>query len=178
MIPKLAAAVMLSLVAVSCHSPGPYGHSIEYAPLGEEETALEGSLEYDPVMAAREPNKWAAERVNLFGVVERRKKSPGPEVELTLSVRTLSPRNLCDEGSEDTCRVTVSEREYGKILAHVRLSPDDDIGMRRVAVNSLVRVVGKLKYDGSNPSSIEATYYRHFPRNEYVTTAARSYMQR
>jgi hypothetical protein len=178
MVNKLAWAFSLSLFAFGCHSGGPYGHSIEYAPLDEEETAVEGALEYDPVMAAREPRKWSAEKVMLFGIVERRKKSQGADVELSLSLRTLSSRNLCDEGGEDTCRVTVSDHEYGKIVAHVRLSPDDDIGMQRVAINSLLRVVGKLKFDGQTPTSIEASYYRHFPRNEYVTTAARSYMQR
>jgi hypothetical protein len=74
--------------------------------------------------------------------------------------------------------VTVSDREYGKLAAHLKLTTDDDIGVRRVAVNSLVRVVGKLEFDGTTPVAIRATYYRHFPRNEWVTTADRSYMNR
>jgi hypothetical protein len=129
-------------------------------------------------MAARETKKWSSTPVQLFGVVERRKKSKTSDVELMLSLRTLSPRNLCEEEGEDTCRVTVSEREYGKLTAHLRLTTDDDIGVRRVSINSMVRVVGKLQFDGTTPVAIRGTYYRHFPRNEWVTTADRSYMNR
>jgi hypothetical protein len=65
------------------------------------------------------------------------------------------------------------------LTALVKLSPEDDRGLHRVTVRSLVRVVGKLYYasDSSTPV-LHATYYRHFPRDEYVTTEARSYMLR
>lgn len=178
MLRKTTAAALFCSVLSACHSPGPYGHSIEYAPLSEEEKAVHTALEYDPVMASRDAARWSQQSVSLFGIVEKRAKSSGPEVELTLSVRTLAPRNLCEETGEDSCRVTVSDREYGKIDARLKLTTNDAIGAQRVTINSLVRVVGKLEYQGDTPTAIVGTYYRHFPRNEYVTMAARSYMTR
>jgi hypothetical protein len=177
----LVSVVGLALGWLGCHSPGPYGHSATYAPLSEEENALEGAKSYDPVMAERDKSEWRTQDVSVFGIVTSRAEGPGGSAYLTLSVRTLSERNLCDEGGEETCRVTVSEREHAVVHALAELSSEDDIGKVSVGPNSLLRVVGRIvdnvdSVDG-NPV-IRAKYYRHWPNNYYVTTAARSYMRR
>jgi len=57
-------------------------------------------MRLDPVMAQRAPDDWKKARVNLFGVVKARKDAPGGGAYLTLGMRTLGTRNLCDEADE------------------------------------------------------------------------------
>src|SRR6187551_1388423 len=148
----------LTLLLLGCHSAGPYGFARTYQPLSAEQNALEGAREFDPVMAERDKEDW--------------KKS-------TVSMRTLSDRNLCDEFDEDTCRVTVSEHEHATIHAIVKLTSDDEVGEHSVGKGSLVRVVGKLtdEVDPDDGASVlRVSYYRHWPRHFYVTTAMASGM--
>jgi hypothetical protein len=176
----LAFGLGLGLVA-ACHSPGPYGHSRVYSPLDEEEDALKGAKTYDPVMVQRMPAKWRGKPVDVFGLVRSRNDGTAGAAYLTLSVRTLEPRNLCDAEDEDTCRVTVSEREHAVIHAQVKLDSDDHIGETSVGSGSLLRVIGVLG-DEVDPNDgmpvLRASYYRHWPRNFFVTTADRENMRR
>jgi len=173
----LSAALLLS----GCGSAGPYGHSQLYSPLDEETKATNGSVDFDPVMAKRSPEQWKGKTVSLFGVVLARSPGSSGNTEVKLSVRTLEPRNLCDSSDEDSCRVTVSDREYAVVHALLHLATEDDIGELSLGPQSLVRVVGALS-DDVDPSDGEpivvAKYYRHWPRGYYVTTAARSLMRR
>jgi len=169
-----------SLALAGCHSAGAYGYSRVYAPLSDEEDAAEGAKEYDPVMMEREPATWQGQRISVFGVVKQRSQAPGGMAYLTLSVRTLATRNLCDQMDEDTCRVTVSDHEFAIIHAMTKLRPGDALGKESVAPGSLVRVIGKLtdsvdKADGAHVLS--AGYYRHWPRNYFVTMADRDHMK-
>jgi hypothetical protein len=174
-------AASLALVAVACGSAGPYGHSRVYSPLDEEASAASGSDRYDPVMARRLPLEWQAKKLELFGVVMARTEGRDGLTDLTLSVRRLAARNLCDAGEEDTCRVTVGDQELARVHALVSLKKDDAIGQKNLKPLSLVRVIGKLedhvnKADGADV--LVASYYRHWPAAEYVTEQARSYMRR
>jgi hypothetical protein len=178
---KVRGLVILGLVLAGCHSPGLYGHSQVYAPLSDEESALERAKEYDPVMAQRTPDEWKGKLITLFGVVKSRHPGPGGNADLALSVRTLEARNLCDTSDEDTCRVTVSDREHAAVHAHARLSGDDDIGRKSVGAGSLVRVVGTLtdSVDANDGAPVvKVTYVRHWPRDFYVTSADREHMRR
>jgi hypothetical protein len=164
----------------ACGSAGQYGHSPEYAPLGDEESAASKAKEYDPVMAKRSPEKWKGAEVSAFGVVLSRTPGTGGNSQLKLSVRTLEPRNLCESSDTDTCRVTVSEHEHAIVHALVHLSAEDDIGEHSVGPRSLVRVIGPLSdavNEGDGEQVIQARYYRHWPRNYYVTTADRKTMR-
>ncbi|HTM46222.1 MAG TPA: hypothetical protein VL137_14780 [Polyangiaceae bacterium] len=168
------------LFCFGCASGGQWGHSPSYEPLDEEETALQGSTEYDPVMATRSPEKWKNKPVHLFGIVVGRKPAEGGLADVTLSMRTLEPRNLCEEHEEDSCRVTVSEREHARLHALLKLKSEDDIGPESVGSQSLVRIVGVINQSASSADGspvIQVRYYRHWPRNYYVTTAARSFMR-
>src|SRR5437879_575911 len=106
-------ACALGLSLAGCHGAGPYGYAAQYTPSSEEMTSATGAREYDPVMYAREPDVWRKGKVVLFGVVTGRAPGPGGAAYLTLSVRKLETRNLCSNANdEDTCRVTVSDRDF------------------------------------------------------------------
>jgi hypothetical protein len=114
-------------------------------------------------------------------VVKGRSQAPTGGAYLTLSVRRLEERNLCDDVAGDTCRVTVSRHEFAIVHAVTKLQPEDDIGKLSIGAGSLVRVIGSLtdavdKNDGT--PVITANYYRHWPRNYFVTDADRDHMRR
>ncbi len=160
----------LSLAA--CHSSGPWGYAAKYAPAEGEETAANGAKEYDPVMYGREPEQWRKGTSTFFGVVTGRAPGPGGAANLTMNVRRVEPRNLCtNKNDEDTCRVTVSDRDFGVVHALVMLRPEDDIGEHAVGVGSLVRAIGKFSEDVEQDGAptLRATFYRHWPRYFYVT---------
>ncbi len=178
---RLVWSTVIALSAWGCHSPGQYGHSRVYSPLDDESAAAAAAKDYDPIMAERSPDAWKGKPVKLFGVVKSRVQGPGGAADITLSVRTLEPRNLCESSDEDSCRVTVSDREHAIVHALVKLQAEDDIGKLSVGAGSLVRVVGKFRDDVSSADGtpvVGVTYYRHWPRGYYVTTAARSHMLR
>ena len=178
---SLLLALPLALAVAGCHGAGPYGHAVNYVPLSDEEKALNGAKEYDPVMFQRKPEEWRGKPVSLFGVVTTRSSGPGGGAYLTLSVRRLEPRNLCDSNAdEETCRVTVSDTDFGVVHVNVALHGDDDVGEHSVGGGSLVRVVGTFGEDvdpnDGNPL-MRVTYYRHWPRYFFVTRAAASQMR-
>ena len=164
--------LVLGALTLGCGGGGKYGYAPNYIPTDSEESATKGAKEYDPVMFQREPETWRKGNVVLFGVVTSRAAGGGGTANLTLSVRRLEPRNLCDNGNdEDTCRVTVSDRDFGVVHALVALKGEDDVGERSVAAGSLIRVVGQFGQDvdtGGEPT-IRASFYRHWPRHYYVT---------
>lgn len=173
---RLLALGLLCSLSAACSSAGPYGFSRTYTPLDAEEDAAEGAKEYDPVMAERDKSEWKKSKISLFGIVNKRAEGPGGTAYVTLSVRSLEVRNLCEELDEATCRVTVGEREFAIVHALLKLSPGDDIGEKSLNRGSLVRVLGKLT-DEVDPEDgtpvFKAEYYRHWPRNFFVTTASR-----
>ena len=172
MMTRAALALASILAFAACGGGGKYGYAPNYVPTDSEEAATKGAREYDPVMYQREPEAWRKGNVVLFGVDTARAPGGGGATNLALSVRRLEPRNLCGNGNdEDTCRVTVSDRDFGVVHALVALKGEDDVGERSVAVGSLVRIVGQLGQDvdtGGEPT-IRASFYRHWPRHYYVT---------
>jgi len=165
---------------VACGGGGRYGYAPNYVETDPEESATKGARDYDPVMYAREPESWRKGKVVLFGVVTGRSAGGGGTANLTLSVRRLEPRNLCENGNdEDTCRVTVSDKDFAKVHAYVALKGEDDVGEHAVGNGSLVRVVGKLgdDVDADGQPVLRASFYRHWPRHFYVTKAAAETMR-
>jgi len=164
------------LFVTACSSAGPYGYSRTYAPLSAESDAADGAREYDPVMAERDKADWKKAKISVFGIVQKRGEGAAGMAYVTLSVRTLEARNLCEALDQDTCRVTVGEHEFAVVHALLKLAPADDIGEKSVNRGSLVRVLGKLS-DDVDPDDgtpvLKADYYRHWPRNFFVTTASR-----
>ncbi len=174
------AAFCLAAAAFGCRGGGAYGHAVSYVPLSEEDDSLEGSREYDPVMARRFPEDWSKAEVSLFGVVLRREPAEGGAEGLVVSVRRLEPRNLCDSSNDDdTCRVTVGDREFGQLVIRVKLRSEDQVGEKAIGQGSLLRAVGKLDAAPSDEAmpTIRAKYYRHWPKFFYVTKASASLMR-
>jgi hypothetical protein len=165
----------MALALASCHSGGPYGHAVNYEPYGNEAAAAAGAREYDPVMFQRMPDEWRSKDTSLFGVVTNRGSAASGGTYLTLSVRRLEPRNLCENANdEDSCRVTVSDRDFGVVHAVVALPGEDDVGAHSVGIGSLMRVIGRFGQDldpNDGAPILRATYYRHWPRFFYVTKA-------
>ena len=132
-------------------------------------------------MAQRLPQEWQGKKLDLFGIVLARAEGRDGLADLTLSVRRLAARNLCEAGEEDTCRVTVGDQELARVHALVTLRQADAIGQKTLRPESLVRVIGKLEDHGNKDDGADvlvASYYRHWPPAEYVTEQARSYMRR
>ena len=178
---RTALPALVLLVLAACRGAGPYGYAPKYVATSDEEAALRGARDYDPVMFAREPEAWRKEPATLLGVVRGRAVGQGGQAYLTLSVRRLEPRNLCANASDDeSCRVTVTDRDFGVVHALVALTPDDDVGQKSVGVGSLVRVVGRFG-DDVDPATgapvIRATFYRHWPRHFYVTSSRSDLMR-
>jgi hypothetical protein len=176
-----AATVTLPLFGLACHSAGPYGHSRVYSPIDAERGAVAKATEYDAKAFERSPEKWRDRPIWLFGVVTNRGTGPGGAAYVAVSIRSLQLRNLCDQDDEDTCRVTISEREYGKLNLLLKLAPEDDQGELSLGSGSLVRVVGAIGQD-SDPVEgtpiMRVSFYRHWPRGYFVTTKAAGVMRR
>jgi hypothetical protein len=175
------AVVLVGLSLAGCNSAGRWGFSRVYSPASEEEDSAREAREYDPVMIAREPEAFRGAMLSVFGIVTERAQAKGGSAYLTLSMRTLAERNLCESADEQTCRVTVSDREHAVVHAIVKLAPGDDIGPESLQVGALVRVIGKLtdNVDGTDGMPVlAASYYRHWPRNYFVTTASSTHMRR
>ena len=170
------AALLVVVAAAGCHSAGPYGHSVNYAPTSDEAKAVGPAREYDPVMFQRFPEQWRGKPVTLFGVVMARGAGPSGGAYVTLGVRRLEPRNLClYQEDEDSCRVTVSDTDFGDVHANVPLADTDDTSADAVRPGSLLRVVGTFGEDvdpTDGAAILHATFYRHWPPGTYVTRAA------
>jgi hypothetical protein len=175
-IATLAFLGTLTAAATACHGAGPYGHSPRYVELSDETAAAAGARDYDPVMVERQPEAWRKGTVSLFGVVENRSAGPGGQALLKLSVRRLELRNLCESNQDDdSCRVTVSDKDFGVVWALVELRGDDDVGPRSVGQRSLLRIVGTLGQDVATADGapvLHARWSRHWPVYFYVTRAS------
>jgi hypothetical protein len=165
----------LALVA-GCHGPGLYDHDVTYIPLTAEEKAGQGARDYDPVMYVRQPEQWRAHPASLFGVVTRRAAGPSGAAYVTLSVRRLETRNVCENSNDQgTCRTTVSDHDFGVMHALLKLAPDDDIGPLSVGIGSMLRVIGTFAQEADPADGapiLHATFYRHWPRYFYVTKSS------
>lgn len=172
---KKVALFLVALSSAGCQGAGIYGHAPRYVETDDEASAAAGAREYDPIMSQRQPDQWRSARLSVFGVVEGREIGPGGQAKLKLSVRRLEARNLCDsEADSDSCRVTVSDKDFGVIYVLVPLRGDDDVGPRSVGLKSLLRVVGTLGQDVSATGApvVHAAWYRHWPAFYYVTRAS------
>jgi hypothetical protein len=131
-------------------------------------------------MMERKFHEWEGKRVSVFGVVKEVSTTDDGDDEVLLSVRTLQDRNLCESAAEDSCRVTVSEHEFTTLVARMQLKPSEQSGEHRLAAGSLLRVIGPIAKERHETGKyvLVANYYRHWPRQYFVTTADRDYMKR
>jgi len=176
----LYAAPALALVS-ACSGAGPYGYTAQYAPTSDETAATTGAREYDPVMYAREAESWRKSKAVLFGVVTSRAPGPGGAAYLTLGIRKLETRNLCSNARDEaTCRVTVSDRDFGVVHVLAALRPEDEFGERSIGAGSLVRIAGIFGEDvdpADGGPVMRASFYRHWPRYFFVTRSSADLMR-
>jgi hypothetical protein len=168
-------ALLSTVPCVSCAGAGPYGFAREYAPLSDEEDVAEGAVEYDPVMSQRRKDEWLGKKVSVFGVVVDAPEDSGGKLQVLLSIRGLQDRNLCQSHEDDSCRVTVTDHEFGTIHAVTPQATDEPIRAR-----DLLRVIGKID-EKPHPKTgnwvIVSDYTRHWPSTKYVTLSEREFMR-
>jgi hypothetical protein len=168
-------SMVLGLLVAACASGGPYGYARNYSPSSDEEDALENATEYDPVMSGRRKDDWVGTKVWVFGVVESVEKAGGGKLDILLSIRGLQGRNLCVNQDEESCRVTVTDHEFGKVHTRTKEAADKPIGR-----NSLLRVIGPIS-ETPHPETgnwvIDSQFTRHWPNTEYVTMSEREFMR-
>lgn len=176
------ALVAMTLAATGCAGAGRYGYARTYAPLSDEEGWIARSSNdavYDEVR--RMPEQYRGQTLSFFGVVTGVQAGEQGQTRVALQIRTHQERHLCEDETDRSCRVTVSERDGGPFTAVLTLRPEDTTGENRVQVFSLMRVFGTLvqgEYDDQGGAVIRGEFYRHWPRGEYVTTGASSAMRR
>jgi len=171
--------VCLLALCAGCGGGGQYGYSRSYSALGEENPYLERAVEtsYEEVRRTRPEEQHF---ITWFGVV-RAMENEGGRVRLALSLRAHQERHLCEGPNDDTCRVTVSERELGTYTAIITPRATDLAeGPTRLQIGSLVRIYGTATEatDSTGGPVIETEWYRHWPPHYFVTTRAATSMRR
>lgn len=165
----------------ACGGAGPYGYAREYVPLGDEEDHIESATEITYEEVRRDPVDFQSTKVGWFGVVTDVNVDSSGAGTITMTYRTLSARNLCEDERDSSCRVTVSEREGGSFTAQVRLRSSELAGEKKLWIGSLVKIygspTGELDRESGGPI-LQADFHRHWPRGTYVTTGARGNMRR
>ena len=172
---------ILALGSLSaCAGAGTYGYARTYQPWVSERGHFESAEELPYEQVKTSPYDYKTMEITWFGVVTQLNDLPDGRTELTLDVRTHQARHLCTDEYEDSCRVTVSTSSPGKFITRLKLKSEEKAGKERVWVGSLMKVYGRPTgdYDGHGDPVIDTTFYRHWPRGTYVTTAQRSAMTR
>ena len=170
-----------SLVLSACASAGPYNFARNYQPLSAEKPHFKASE--TPVSleeVKRDPNGFRDRELGWFGVVTAIGDASHGKTRLELSLRAHQERHLCADESSKSCRLTVSERDLGTFTVDLPLGPEQKEGKDRVWFGSLLKVYGRPtgEYDDEGGPIIDVSYFRHFPRGTYVTTASKSAMRR
>lgn len=167
------------LVVLGCGG-NPYGYAPEYEALSDETPYQERAAELSYEDVRRNPEGFSDRTLGWFGVVTSLKQESGGHARVGLMLRFHQPRHLCSGPTDDSCRVTISEREAGPFTAILEMRPEDTLGSARLNVGSLVRVYGHVTGDLDDEGGpvLIADYYRYWPHGSYVTTAARSSMRR
>jgi hypothetical protein len=179
-----ALAALASSATTACGSGGRYGYAREYVYAPDEERyarQADSDAIYDEVR--RMPDRFNGRMITWFGVVTSAEPAPGGGglTRVALQQRTHRERHLCEDETEASCRVTVSDQDGGPFTALVRLSTEDTAGENRVQPGGLLRVYGTLvpgEYDAQGGPVVRAQFYRHWPRGQFVTTAAAALWRR
>jgi hypothetical protein len=159
---------------------GEYGFARTYSPLPSEQTHFGQAEEATYQDLLRDPRRFEKTEVGWFGVVTNMGSAKDGRARVTLSLRAHQARHLCSEESSSSCRVTVSEASLGVFTVDLALKPEEINGKERVWVGSLLKVYGTHSGEFSEETGpvLNVSYYRHWPRGFYVTTAARGSMRR
>lgn len=169
--------ILTCLLSVSCYNAGPYGYARYYIPLDDEEQYQVVVPIYNEVK--RQPNLFANKLIAWFGVVESIEE--GQEYDkIRLSYRLHIERHLCEDETEASCKVTISNKTIGSYTAIIKLNTEDKDGRNKVKIGSLIRTIGKISKNSTPESEpvIDVIYYRHWPRGQYFFAGMRKYFRR
>jgi hypothetical protein len=174
---RIASIVLLALAGCG---GGQYGFSRTYEPLITERPHLEKAQELPLEDVRKAPYDYKNVEVAWFGVVQSIHDLEDGRSELFLAARVHQARHLCKDEYQDSCRITVSESSPGSFVARLKLKGEERTGKERVWVGSLLKIYGTPTgdYDERGDPIVDTSYYRHWPRGFYVTTAQRSGMTR
>ncbi len=169
---------MLALSA--CGGGGRYNYAQSYAPLRAEKGYFRSAeaVPYEDVK--RDPNGFKSVNIGWFGVVTAVDVLSDGRARISLSLRAHQERHLCSDQNASSCRLTVATRDLGPFTVDLALSPEEQNGPERIWVGSLLKIYGHASgdYDEHGGPILDVTYYRHWPRGTYVTTAQRGGMRR
>jgi hypothetical protein len=178
---KSIALLIFFISLVACGGGNQYGYAREYVPLSDEEAFIEKTVDENYEDVRRDPESFRATLISWFGVVTKvtPEQSTGT-VKVAMELRFHQERHLCADQFESSCKVTVSERSGGPFTAILKLRSEDVGGEKRLYDGSLVRVYGKPNGDLDDRGGpvLIGSYYRHWPRNTFVTTALHNSMRR
>lgn len=177
---RIAALTLLLSLAAGCGGAGPYGFSRHYVALDAEEEHFESVTPATHEDVRRDADNYRENTLGWFGMVVAVDVDASGVGTITMTHRTLAPRNICEDATEASCRVTVSGRAGGRFVARVQLRPEDVAGQDRLWMGSLVKIYGTPTGDVDEHDGplLETHFYRHWPRGTFVTTGARGNMRR
>jgi len=171
---------LCSLACSACGGANNYNFARSYEPLRAEKShfADAQAVPYEDVK--RDPNGFQTTEIGWFGVVKGMRDLPDGRTRVALELHGHQERHLCSEQSASSCRLTIAERELGPFSADLSLTPEQKQGKDRVGPGSLLKIYGRPsgEYADDGGPVLNATYYRHWPRGTYVTTADRASMRR
>ncbi len=172
--------LVLSLLTLTACGGNPYGYAPEYQTLSDEEPYAERATELSYEEVRRDPEGYRDRTLGWFGTVNTFKHEGQGRARISMSLRFHQERHLCGGPTDDTCRVTVSERKGGPFTAIIALRDEDATGSARLNVGSLVRVYGHVNGDLDDEGGpiVIGDYYRYWPNGAFVTTAPASNMRR
>ena len=175
-----ALALVSLLPQLAACAGNPYGYAPEYAPLSEEEPYFEKGLALGYEEVRRDPITYQPKLIGWFGVVSEVQKGEGGAVRVALDLRFHQQRHLCMDQFDESCRVTISDKTGGPFTAVLTLRPEDLEGRDRVYAGSLLKVYGHVTtdYDDRGGPNVKTDYYRHWPRNTYVSSSHAVNMRR
>ena len=167
----------------ACGGGGRFGYARTYTYYGNEEhfaRQANNDAVYDEVR--RLPDHFNHQLLSWFGVVTDVAAGPNGAARIGLQLRTHQERHLCEDETDGSCRVTISEADGGAFTVVIdHLPPEDQLGENRMQAGSLIHVYGRLvpgEYDANGGPVLHSEFYRHWPRGQYVTTAARGNWRR
>ena len=169
----------LALLLAACGGAD-YGFSRSYHPLGREDELLRTATVPGYEEVHTNPGAFHSQTIAWFGVVTSVEPGANGQSLVHMTFRTHRDRHLCADETDGSCRVTVSDRPVGPFSATLAILPDDASGQNRLATGSLLRVFGSPTgdIDGEGGPVLAVSYYRHWPRGTWVTTADAGRMRR
>ncbi|MFT3923676.1 MAG: hypothetical protein QM778_14185 [Myxococcales bacterium] len=169
-----------SLACAACGGANNYNFARSYEPLRAEKAHYLSAQAVPLEDVKRDPNGFQTTEIGWFGVVRGLRDLGNGKTRVSMELHAHHERHLCSEQSSSSCRLTIAERDLGSFDGDLMLKPEEKKGPDHVAVGSLLKVYGHPtgEYADDGGPVLDVSYFRHWPRGTYVTTADRGTMRR